>query len=121
MMIELCLAILILTITTTLCFLYYQISASYLKLQDSHQDQMAILQLRQTVSIAQDVEVIDGQLNYIFQNQDIEILFDKNRLVKKGGYEILMENIQDAKFYVKGIEIYLDWTKENKRYSAQIL
>ena len=52
--------------------------------------------------------------------EEIRIEFDRNHLVKRDGYEILMENIEYAEFFEEDEKIYLRYQKDKKTFSVQI-
>ena len=64
--------------------------------------------------------MIDCQESYKYlsrDNEEMELLFDRNRLVKKEGYEILLNNIESAKFSIKQENVFMTVKRENKSYT----
>lgn len=92
----------------------------FIQFRPSHQDQMAILQLRQMVMISKDKEIRDDSLYMMYEHDEISISYQKNRLVRQPGYEIIMEDIEDAYFMEDEEEIYLIYTRENQTKKVQI-
>lgn len=82
---------------------------------------MAIIQLRQIAAISSDIRVEDEKLYMIYNHEEINVGFDKRRLVRKDGYEILMENLDDAYFIEDDEKFYLIYTRSDKRYKVQII
>ena len=57
--------------------------------------------------------------DYVFYNREQKkesLVFEKNRMVKKPGYEILLSDIDDGYFEVKGSFVYLSLTRQNKTH-----
>lgn len=88
---------------------------------DTHQqDQFAILQIRQLVALSSEQEVQDGILYLIINHEEYEMGMDKNRLVRREGYEIYLENVEDVYFEQEEDSIYLSYQKEKKFYRFQV-
>ena len=63
---------------------------------------------------------IDCQNSYKYlsrENEEMELVYDRNRLVKKEGYEILLNNIDSAKFSIKEDNIFMTIQRNNKSYT----
>ena len=57
----------------------------------------------------------------LVENGEEEVLeLDQNRLVKRPGYEILMENLEDVYFEQKEQKLYLVFTKNKRTKRFQI-
>ncbi|MBP3853476.1 MAG: hypothetical protein J6D18_02790, partial [Erysipelotrichaceae bacterium] len=67
-----------------------------------------------------EAQVQDGTLSYLYNHEEVLLEFDKNRLVKREGYEILMEGIEDAVFVQEDRDIYLIYTKKKQSRRYQI-
>lgn len=91
-----------------------------ISLDTYQQDQFAILQIRQLVSLASEQEVKDGVLYLIINHEEYEMGMDENRLVRREGYEIYLENVDDVYFEQEEDSIYLLYHKEKKSYRFQI-
>lgn len=60
---------------------------------------------------------VGSKYQYVdFQNEENEIVFDKGRLVKKPGYEILITNIDDGYFEIQNDHIYICLRRDEKDY-----
>ncbi len=57
-------------------------------------------------------------LNY--EEEEVSIVLDNHRLVKKPGFEILICNIDDVSFEVKNKWIYINLIREQRHYSFLI-
>lgn len=120
-LIEALLALLITLIISLCMVVFLRTCLLYLQFRPSHQDQMAIIQLRQIAAISSDIRVEDEKLYMIYNHEEINVGFDKRRLVRKDGYEILMENLDDAYFIEDDEKFYLIYTRSDKRYKVQII
>ncbi len=81
---------------------------------------MGILQLRQICATATDIDVQDSALSLLYEHEEIELKYDRNRLVRTPGYEILLENISEAHFYEEDNKIFLSYSQEQEDYQFQI-
>ena len=99
--------------TVTLCMLVFlQTSLKMLNMDMLQQEQMAVIQLREILSLSKAIEVQSHELTMNYK--------DKDRLVKKEGYEILMEGVKNVAFYKRDEEIFLSYSKAEKEYNVQI-
>lgn len=119
-MIEALIALFISLIVSFCAVIYLRTCVLFINYRPNHQDQFAILQLRQIVAVSKDREVKERTLYMIYEHEEIRIEFDRNRLVKRDGYEILMENIEYAEFFEEDEKIYLRYQKDKKTFSVQI-
>ena len=90
-----------------------------INIKDVKQDQYAILQLRERCAFAS-CSVEDGKMILEMNHEQYMIFYDRHRLVKEKGYEILLENIDDAYFERKDGIIYLRYQKENHSFLFEI-
>ena len=119
-MIEALIALFISLIVSFCAVIYLRTCVLFINYRPNHQDQFAILQLRQIAAVSKDREVKERTLYMIYEHEEIRIEFDRNRLVKRDGYEILMENIEYAEFFKEDEKIYLRYQKDKKTFSVQI-
>lgn len=119
-MIEALIALFITLIVSFCAVIYLRTCVIFINYRPNHQDQFAILQLRQIVAVSKDKEVKEKALYMIYEHDQIRIEFDRNRLVKRDGYEILIENIKYAEFIEEDEKIYLRYQKDKKTYSVHI-
>lgn len=90
-----------------------------INIKDVKQDQYAILQLRERCAFAS-CSVEDGKMILEMNHEQYMIFYDRHRLVKEKGYEILLENIDDAYFERKDGIIYLRYQKEIQSFLFEI-
>lgn len=119
-LLETLLGLMISTLLAGLCVLILSLDASLIRLETHRQEQVAILQIRQILAMAETMEIQEGTLVYLFNHQQASLCFEKGRLVKKEGYEIFMEGVEDGHFEEANEHIYLEYTKKNQRFRFQI-
>lgn len=117
---EMMLGMIVATVIASICMLQAGALIRGLNVKPDHQEQFAILQIRELVSLSAKASVRDGDL-VLFENGKEEILQqDRNRLVKRPGYEILLENLEDVNFEQQGQKLYLVYTKSKRTKTFQI-
>ncbi len=90
-------------------------------LKPLHQNQIAILQIRQILSISHDINIKNNSLYMIYGHKEICFKEDRNRLVQSDGYEIWMEGIQNVYFFEENGSIYMQYCFNKKTYQAQLV
>lgn len=119
-MIDALLSLLVFSIVTLCMIVFLQTCLKIVNMDMLQQEQMAVIQLREILSLSKNIEVEQNELTMNYKHESIWIGQDKNRLVKKEGYEILMEGVDHVAFFKEKEEIYLSYTKANKEYNVQI-
>lgn len=119
-MIDALLSLLVFSIVTLCILVFLQTCLKMLNMDMLQQEQMAVIQLRDILSLSKDIEVQSHELTMNYKHESIWIGQDKDRLVKKEGYEILMEGVKNVAFYQQDEEIFLSYSKADKEYNVQI-
>lgn len=119
-MIDALLSLLVFSIVTLCMLVFLQTSLKMLNMDMLQQEQMAVIQLREILSLSKAIEVQSNELTMNYKHESIWIGQDKDRLVKKEGYEILMEGVKNVAFYQQEEEIFLSYSKAEKEYNVQI-
>lgn len=119
-MIDALLSLLVFSIVTLCMLVFLQTSLKMLNMDMLQQEQMAVIQLREILSLSKDIEVQSHELTMNYKHESIWIGQDKDRLVKKEGYEILIEGVKNVAFYQQEEEIFLSYSKAEKEYNVQI-
>ncbi len=119
-MIDALLSLLVFSIVTLCMLVFLQTSLKMLNMDMLQQEQMAVIQLREILSLSKDIDVQSHELTMNYKHESIWIGQDKDRLVKKEGYEILMEGVKNVAFYKRDEEIFLSYSKAEKEYNVQI-
>ena len=84
------------------------------------QDQIAVLQLRLLCAEAQDVQVSGDSLQLKRFAQDLTLEYHNGRLVRRPGYMIYLQGIDDAFFEYRGERIVMHWNREDMHYEARL-
>ena len=119
-MIDALLSLLVFSIVTLCMLVFLQTCLKMLNMDMLQQEQMAVIQLREILSLSKVIEVQSHELTMNYKHESIWIGQDKDRLVKKEGYEILMEGVKNVAFYQQEEEIFLSYSKAEKEYNVQI-
>lgn len=119
-LIEALLALFVTSLVSLLGCMLIQVALRFSHMDIDTQNQFAILQLRRELSIASQVQIENGNLEYILNHEKMVLYFDKSRLVKSPGYEIFIEQIDAAHFQNKEGDIYLWFKKKNKTYEFEV-
>lgn len=77
--------------------------------EESTVDQVDVfgLQIRQFLNQASNVEIIDSSIVGSYNDKEFEIFFDRNRLVKRPGYEILLMDVIGVDIKGNCFNVYL--------------
>lgn len=113
-------ALLCACIISMLCVAFLKMSVTLIDRRWSHQSQMAILQLRQMASMATYINVKEDDLHMRVNAKDLVVTYDRNRLVRQEGYQILMEDIIEAYFYEENEAVFLAYKDQAQSYIVQI-
>lgn len=119
-MIDALLSLLVFSIVTLCMLVFLQTSLKMLNMDMLQQEQMAVIQLREILSLSKAIDVQSHELTMNYKHESIWIGQDKDRLVKKEGYEILMEGVKNVEFYQQEEEIFLSYSKAEREYNVQI-
>ncbi len=119
-LIEALFAMLVSAIVASIGIVYIQCCMQLLQMKPLHQNQFAILQIRQIVSISHDIRVYENRLEMIFNHNLIYFEEDRNRLVQKEGYQIWMEGVENVYFYQEEDEIFMSWIFNGQTYHSQL-
>ena len=88
------------------------------RLQDIHvdiEDEIALYQLRQLLLYASEIQYNEDELNFFYFEKEASLVLEKNRIVRKDGYVIYMEDIEKSYFTQKKDCFYISYEKNNKR------
>lgn len=118
-MIEALLSLMVSLLISSMACMIFSVVFHLLSVTSNNQNQYAILQLRQLCAIA-DCQVENQELKLSLNQENYVVHFDRNRLVKESGYEILMEGIDDAYFEEQKGSIYLVYAYKTEKYHFEI-
>lgn len=87
---------------------------SLIQKDDFIQDQIGLRQLRHILLLSETVSAVDDTLSGMLYNEEYTLIFDRQRLVKTPGYEIMLMDLSATNFITKGECIYLQYQKNNE-------
>lgn len=119
-LVEVLIAMILAAIIASICMLQVGVLVKGVQVKPDHQEQFAILQIRELVSLSAHAFVRDRNLVLVENGEEEVLELDQNRLVKRPGYEILMENLEDVYFEQKEQKLYLVFTKNKRTKTFQI-
>lgn len=80
------------------------------------EDNLALHQMRFILAQSKEMEAMDAQLMFSYQGEMRYFVYDRQRIVKRDGYEIFMQDIDGASFVEKEGCFYMNWKrKENEK------
>lgn len=95
----------------------YRIVAHSQNIEETDEDIfIAAKQVSQYVLGTRFVEISSTYTYIDFDKQQMTFSLDDNRLVKTPGFEILLTQIKDVRFYEEGGFIYMDITRDDHEY-----
>lgn len=109
-LIEALLALFITSLVSLLGCMLMRCALHFAHMDVDTQNQFAVLQLRRELAQSNDLKIESDCLSYILNHEKKVLYFDKHRIVKSPGYEIYMEQIDEAIFYKKEDGYYV-WFK----------
>ena len=83
-------------------------------------DEIALMQLREYLLISYDIKVNNNSLDFIYKNSDFHLNLVNNKLIMQPGTQIILNDIDDVYFDIKGDSIYVNYYKKNKKYYRPI-
>lgn len=75
-------------------------------------DQVAIHQLRMLLAASYDFQVEEESISYTYKKQKEKLYYHQYRLVRKGGYEIFLQNIDRVQFQSNNDCIHMYWYRK---------
>ncbi|MEJ8736083.1 prepilin-type N-terminal cleavage/methylation domain-containing protein [Erysipelotrichaceae bacterium HCN-30851] len=108
-----CVLIAILLCMPIISSIAYMQKPSYLS-----EDRIAIYQLRLLLAQSNDISIKDESLYFLYQKEPQVLQYDRNRLVRKKGYEIFMQSVDDLYFEQREECFYVVWQREKKQKTA---
>lgn len=85
-----------------------------LKQKVYNEDIIAALQLYQVFNLAQDVEVLDEEINFMYLNEARTLAFKNNKLLMSPGTIIYYLDVEAVNFIVEDDKIYLMLARNKK-------
>jgi len=83
------------------------------------QNEIATLQIRRILLIAEEIEVNEDQITYKIDNKLWKIKFINNHVILTPGSQIIYENVSMVRFYEIANEVYINYYIGNQEYHKQ--
>lgn len=83
-------------------------------------DELALMQLRELLLIAYDVNVDNNSIEFVYKNKNFHLNNINNKLILQPGTQIFLNDIDDAYFTCKDNCIYLNYERDNTKYETII-
>lgn len=84
------------------------------------EDKTAILQLQLLMAQAKEYEVTAKEIHALYHGEWISIEIDFDRVVRRPGYEIFLQEVEDAYFYEEKGCAGLHWGRKDEEQKALI-
>lgn len=84
------------------------------------EDKTAILQLQLLLAQAKEYEVNSKEVHALYHGEWISITIDFDRVVRRPGYEIFLQEVEDAYFYEEKGCAGFHWRRNNEEQKALI-
>ena len=91
-----------------------KISSNYLINDSDIQNELSIMQLREKLIIASDIEIDNNQLNYRIGDDFYELKFNKGRLYLTPGYQLFLDEVESCCFDIENNTLMIKYVKQNK-------
>ena len=89
-----------------------------LKDRTSLQDQIALVQLRQYLAVAYDVELLPSSLTFQRQHEEMRLSVVNQNLIVQPGTQMFLMDIEAALFYLEGDSVMLRYVRDNQEYEV---
>ena len=83
-------------------------------------DEIALMQLREQLLIAYDMDFSDYELNFLYKNKNFKLSKVNNKLLLQPGSQIYLNDIDELRFVNKNGCIYVEYQRQGKEYEKVI-
>lgn len=105
-----------LLITVNLSSIIYIASQKTSTVSNNEDIYIAAKQVSQYLIGSYYIKIDNGYHYTSIDNQDMVLAYDKHRLVKRNGYEILLHQIDGVQFQIKNALVYMTVKRNQKSY-----
>lgn len=105
-----------LLITVNLSSIIYIASQKTSTVSNNEDIYIAAKQVSQYLIGSYYIKIDNGYHYTSIDNQDMVLTYDKHRLVKRNGYEILLHQIDGVQFQIKNALVYMTVKRNQKSY-----
>lgn len=119
--VEVLVSLLCISLTTILLTQCVTILKQLSVYQYHSEDRIAIHQLRLLLALATKFQIVDGILYFTFVNEENRLEFHNQRLVRRPGYEIFLQDITKVQLIKKGRCYEIEWEREKIQKQALLV
>ncbi len=83
-------------------------------------DEIALMQLREILLIAYDMDIYSDELNFRYKNKDFSLSLVNNKLLLQPGTQIFLNDVDNIVFKTKNDFIYIEYERNNETYERLI-
>jgi hypothetical protein len=83
-------------------------------------DEIALMQLREILLIAYDMNIYSDELNFRYKNKDFSLSLVNNKLLLQPGTQIFLNDVDNIVFKTKNDFIYIEYERNNETYERLI-
>ena len=83
-------------------------------------DELALMQLRELLLLAYDVNINDTSMDFIYKNKNFCLSMINNKLILQPGTQIFLNDIDNLCFKIMDNCIYIDYERDDKTYESII-
>lgn len=79
----------------------------------SIEEEMAMAKIRETVLFGSDMEIYPDELFFFSMEEHVYLTLDRDRIVRRDGYLIFMDGLENSEFVQKGNCVFLKYERNN--------
>jgi len=83
-------------------------------------DEICLMQLRETLLLAYEIEVNSQSINFIYQNKNYSLDLVNNSLVLSPGYQLYLYNVDELQFRIENECIYVLYERGKNKFKKII-
>lgn len=115
-LIEMLLIILFIPMALTIIISILRLISMYDYRLNERQNFIAVLQLRNRVAMGSDIRVDEDRIKMIFDNREIELICEDDKVVEREGYMEYLTEIQGCRWQILDGLLFLNYEYESTRY-----
>lgn len=120
-MIEMLLCLQVISILVLLSVQLFQTILPYGKANRYDEDAIALYHMRKLLVQSEIKHIQEDQLEFVYQEENYTLSFHNGRIVKQKGYEIYLQEVDQAWFEERMECVYLHYEREEKQQEALLV
>lgn len=114
-LIETIFSLFVFSLSMSLFLLYLPIIMRLTEFHIPIEEEIALKQLRELILFASDIEFNPNELSFYYMDDLVCLSLEKGRIVRKDGYIIYMDGLENSSFIKKENCIYLNYEKNGEK------